>query len=125
MELDAATVLEEAADLLLIHGRCTGVPVNDAGAMCVRGAIASAQGLHPSNVWGLIGGMGEASRALDRWLYAHSPLAADTIARWDRFGDAAGAAAGAAARAALNPTKVELQAAAHDLVARMIAASDD
>jgi hypothetical protein len=49
-------------------------------------------------------------------------------ATWDAAGDAAGAAAGAAAwdaaRAALEPTKNELQAAAHQLVDQMLAITE-
>ena len=43
MEKDAATILEDAADLLLIHGRsqCTGRARS--GKFCVLGAIAEAQ----------------------------------------------------------------------------------
>lgn len=41
-EKDAATVLEEAADLLLIHGRARGTGRNGNGELCVLGAIAEA-----------------------------------------------------------------------------------
>jgi hypothetical protein len=40
MEKDAATVLEEAADLLLIHGRCQVHGHSQDGEFCVLGAIA-------------------------------------------------------------------------------------
>jgi hypothetical protein len=44
-EKDAATVLEEAADLLLIHGRCTYNAKDQAGRYCVVGAVMAARGL--------------------------------------------------------------------------------
>lgn len=44
-EMDPATVLEEAADLLLIHGRCKGQLRDDDGRFCVIGAITAATGI--------------------------------------------------------------------------------
>jgi hypothetical protein len=43
-----AQVLEDAADLLLVHGRCAGKGLDADGAMCVRGAIAKAEGRNPA-----------------------------------------------------------------------------
>jgi hypothetical protein len=43
-EKDAATVLEEAADLLLIHGRCTLDAKDRHGRHCVVGAVMAARG---------------------------------------------------------------------------------
>lgn len=42
--LDAAQVLEDAADLLLIKGRCTIIGQDLDGRYCVLGAIAEVQG---------------------------------------------------------------------------------
>lgn len=44
MDKDAATVLEDAADLLLIHGRCTHALRNNQGEHCALGAIYEAAG---------------------------------------------------------------------------------
>ena len=49
-QAEAARVLEEAADLLLIHGRCTGQGQDGAGRLCVRGAIQKAQGERPTGM---------------------------------------------------------------------------
>jgi len=42
--MDPATVLEEAADLLLLKGRCKVYGVDAKGRYCVLGAIAAVQG---------------------------------------------------------------------------------
>lgn len=44
-EMDPATVLEEAADLLLIHGRCKLEGEDGTGKLCVLGAIGKVRGL--------------------------------------------------------------------------------
>lgn len=49
-EKDAATVLEEAADLLLIHGRCTGTAQRKDESLCVLGALTSAMGNVPKDI---------------------------------------------------------------------------
>jgi hypothetical protein len=49
-----AQTLEDAADLLLIHGRCRGKGLADDGSMCVRGAIIKAEGGNPAEVMGVI-----------------------------------------------------------------------
>jgi hypothetical protein len=46
-ELDPATVLEEAADLLLIHGRNRGQTIAPDGSLCILGAIERALGQRP------------------------------------------------------------------------------
>lgn len=43
-EMSPAQVLEDAADLLLIHGRCTGQGKSDDGRLCVLGAMTLAAG---------------------------------------------------------------------------------
>jgi len=42
---DPATILEEAADLLLVHGRCKWRAMDDDGTFCVVGAVMAAQGV--------------------------------------------------------------------------------
>lgn len=57
---EVAGVLMDAADALLIHGRCKGSGLGDDGrSMCVQGAIAYAQGADP------IASMGVHTPALD------------------------------------------------------------
>jgi hypothetical protein len=69
--LDAATILEDAADLLLIHGRCRGVGIDGEGRMCVRGAIRKAQGLDPAEVMGTTS---PAQKDLERHLADHPDI---------------------------------------------------
>lgn len=72
--MDAAQILEDAADLLLIHGRCTGKGLDDAGRMCVRGAILAAAGERPTQVFGVNSpGVG----ALEAYLARHPEIHAD------------------------------------------------
>lgn len=49
--MDAATVLEEAADLLLVKGRCVQKAVDGEGRYCVLGAITTALGLDADADW--------------------------------------------------------------------------
>ncbi len=50
MEKDAATVLEDAADLLLLEGRCRDSAYGDNGERCVLAAIADVSvGTHRFN----------------------------------------------------------------------------
>lgn len=56
--LDSAQVLEDAADVLLIHGRCTATGHDSVGRFCTLGAVAEAiePGWHqfsPCRYWGL------------------------------------------------------------------------
>lgn len=75
MEKNPADVLEEAADLLLIHGRCTGAGQRDDGRMCVRGAIQMAKGEDPFDVMGK--GYMPAHRELEQYLGAHPEIHAE------------------------------------------------
>lgn len=51
MEKDAATVLEDAADLLLIHGRAQLEGMDKHGAYCVLGAIKAAADEEDAAEW--------------------------------------------------------------------------
>lgn len=74
--LKAATILEDAADLLLIHGRCTGSGRKPDGRLCVVGAIQVAQGDEPTG----IARHPDAVNELERHLYEFVPFAAEYIA---------------------------------------------
>lgn len=53
---EIADLLDRAADLLFVYGRCTGSGAKPDGSMCVRGAIAYAAGGPPEiafGTWGL------------------------------------------------------------------------
>jgi hypothetical protein len=50
-EMDAATVLEEAADLLLIRGRLRGDYGHEGGPRCTVGAMAEVSGTNIGEVW--------------------------------------------------------------------------
>ena len=43
----SAQIIEDAADLLLIHGRTIAEGVDRAGRLCVLGAVSQAKGLDP------------------------------------------------------------------------------
>lgn len=51
MEKSPADVLEEAADILLIHGRCIGYGQDQHGRLCVLGALTKAADGDP-RFWG-------------------------------------------------------------------------
>jgi hypothetical protein len=70
---DAATVLEDAADLLLIHGRSLDAAIAADGSMCVIGAVRRA------SPWSWLAG----SEALEA-IYPRLPTGYCGIATWNR-----------------------------------------
>lgn len=68
-----ADILEKAADLLFVHGRCTGHGIKPDGRMCVRGAINVAVGGDASMVMGAFDGYKTAD-LVDAYLAAHPDL---------------------------------------------------
>jgi hypothetical protein len=69
-----AQVLEDAADLLLVHGRCTGKGIDANGSMCVRGAIAKAEGKNPALAVDVMGSWTPALRELEARLPDLAPV---------------------------------------------------
>lgn len=80
--LEAAQILEDAADLLLVHGRCTGHGLDPDGRMCVRGAIRAALGEDPAETFFADS---PADAALEQRL-ACLPLAEERLRAWEAVG---------------------------------------
>lgn len=66
--MNTADVLEQAADLLFVYGRCKGTAEDARGRLCVRGAMRKAMGLDPEDV---MGWRAPANEALMTYLAAH------------------------------------------------------
>lgn len=76
---DVAQVLEDAADLLLVHGRCTGRQQDEQGRMCTRGAIAAAA-TGDAEQW-LNADAQRAVLVLERHLFTH-PISSGLMERY-------------------------------------------
>lgn len=78
--MEADEVLDRAADLLMIYGRCRGTGQRDDGSFCVNGAIQHVQGEKASGI-----GLSHPRQLLDRYLAAHP----EVIDPYHRYAQAA------------------------------------
>ncbi len=83
---DPATILEEAADLLLIHGRCREALIEDDGSMCAVGALRAAglggaDAFHPASSEAALDAYSEAVMALSKRVELTTPHG--TVVGWN------------------------------------------